>query len=118
MANEQNLKPIKDSNVARELQEKSVIKKFNLNINYSEKRAIMFEYKLFDYIYITGREIFTSIDYKIKDKQINIVEEYSSGLNPNEIKLMKSLFGICDIDIRVASIGKIQIHFIYSKYIL
>lgn len=27
MANEQNLKPIKDSNVARELQEKSVIKR-------------------------------------------------------------------------------------------
>ena len=87
--------------------EKSVVKKYNLNINYSEKRAIMFEYKLFDYIYITDREIFTSIDYKIKDKQINIVEEYSSGLNPKEIDLMKSLFGICDIDIRVASIGKI-----------
>ena len=87
--------------------EKSVIKKFNLNINYSEKRAIMFEYKLFDYIYITEREIFTSIDYKIKDKQINIAEEYSSGLNPNEIDLMKSLFGICDVDIRIASIGKI-----------
>ena len=87
--------------------EKSVIKKFNLNINYQEKKAIMFEYKLFDYIYITQKEQFTSLDYNIKDKQVNIVEEYSSGLNPKEIELMRLLFGICDIDIRVNSIGKI-----------
>ena len=88
-------------------EEKSVIKKFNLNINYAERKAVMFEYKLFDYIYITAREEFTSIDYKVKDKQVNIIEEYSSGLNPNEIELMKSLFGACDIDIRVSSIGSI-----------
>ena len=88
-------------------EEKSVIKKFNLNIKYQEKKAIMFEYKLFDYIYITGKDVFTSIDYQVKDKQENIIEEYSSGLNPNEVKLMKSIFGICDIDIRVSSIGKI-----------
>ena len=87
--------------------EKSMIKKFNFNINYEEKKAIMFEYKLFDYIYMTQKEYFTSIDYKIKDKQVNIIEEYSSGLNPNEIELMKSLFGICNIDIRVNSVGKI-----------
>ena len=88
-------------------EEKSIIKKFNLNINYKEKRAVMFEYKLFDYIYITEKEEFTSIDYKIKDKQKKIIEEYSSGLNPKEIELMKSLFGPCDIDIRVNSVGKI-----------
>ena len=87
--------------------ENCVIQKFNLNINYQEKKAIMFEYKLFDYIYITEKDYFTSLDYKIKDKQVNIIEEYSSGLNPNEIELMKSLFGICDIDIRINSIGKI-----------
>ena len=87
--------------------ENSVIKKYNLNINYEEKKAIMFEYKLFDYIYITQKEYFTSLDYNIKDNQVNIIEEYSSGLNPKEIKLMKSLFGICDIDIKVNSVGKI-----------
>ena len=87
--------------------ENCVIQKFNLNINYQEKKAIMFEFKLFDYIYITEKDYFTSLDYKIKDKQVNIIEEYSSGLNPNEIELMKSLFGICDIDIRINSIGKI-----------
>ena len=84
-----------------------MIKKFNININYKQRSLIMFEYKLFDYIYMKENEIFTSIDYKIKDQQVNIIEEYSSGLNPNEVELMKSLFGICDIDIRVNSIGKI-----------
>ena len=88
-------------------EEKSVIKKFNININYKQRSLIMFEYKLFDYIYMKENEIFTSIDYKIKDQQVNIIEEYSSGLNPNEVELMKSLFGICDLDIRVNSIGKI-----------
>ena len=98
--------------------EKSIIKKFNLNISYQEKILIMFEYKLFDYIYVTGKDEFTSIDYQIKDKQEKIVEEYSSGLNPNEIKLMKSLFGVCDIDIRVSSIGKILLEELTDPFYL
>ena len=99
-------------------EEKSIIKKFNLNINYEEQKAVIFEYKLFDYIYITGKDKFTSIDYQIKDKQENIVEEYSSGLNPNEVELMKSLFGICDIDIRVNSIGKILLEELTDPFYL
>ena len=75
---------------------KSVIKKFNLNINYKNKKAIMFEYKLFDYIYITEKEEFTAVDYKIKDKKENIIEENSTGLNLNVTELMQSLFGISD----------------------
>ena len=98
--------------------EKSIIKKFNLNINYKDKIAIMFEYKLFDYIFLKDREEFTSIDYKIKDKQINIIKEYSSGLNSNEIELMKSLFGICDIDIRIKSIGKILLEELTDPFYL
>ena len=101
-----------------ENEEKSVIKKFNLNINYKEKKAIMFEYKLFDYIYIAEKDQFTSIDYKIKGKQANIIEEYSTGLNPNEIELMRSLFGICDIDIRVSSIGKILLEELTDPFYL
>ena len=101
-----------------ENEDKSVIKKFNLNINYKEKEAIMFEYKLFDYIYISERDEFTSIDYKIKDQQVNIIEEYSSGLNPKEIELMKALFGICDIDIRVSSIGKILLEELTDPFYL
>ena len=85
----------------------NILKKFNLNINYDEQPIIMFEYKLFDYVYIPKKDNFTSIDYQIKEKQSVIIEEYSSRLNPNEVSLMRLLFGICDIDIRVSSIGKI-----------
>ena len=86
---------------------KNILKKFNLNINYDEQPIIMFEYKLFDYVFVPKKDNFTSIDYQIKEKQSVIIEEYSSRLNPNEVSLMRLLFGICDIDIRVSSIGKI-----------
>ena len=86
---------------------KNILKKFNLNINYDEQPITMFEYKLFDYVFIPKKDQFTSIDYQIKEKQSVIIEEYSSRLNPNEVSLMRLLFGICDIDIRVSSIGKI-----------
>jgi len=87
--------------------ENNIIKRFNLNINYEDKKIIMFEYKLFDYIYIKEKDNFSTIDYKIKEKQSIIIEEYSSRLNPNEIELMRLIFGECDIDIRISSIGKI-----------
>ena len=87
--------------------ENNIIKRFNLNINYEEKMAIMFEYKLFDYLFKSKKDAFTTIDYQIKQKQSIIIEKYSSGLNPNEIELMRLIFGKCDIDIRVSSVGKI-----------
>ena len=87
--------------------ENNLLKRFNLNINYEEKKIIMFEYKLFDYIFIKEKDNFMTIDYQIKEKQSIIIEEYSSGLTPNEVKLMKLIFGECDIDIRINSVGKI-----------
>ena len=36
-----------------------------------------------------------------------IVEKYSAGLNPNEVSYMRKIFGICDIDIKISSCGKI-----------
>ena len=87
--------------------ENNLIKRFNLNINYEEKMIIMFEYKLFDYIFNSKKDRFTTIDYQIKEKQSEIIEKYSSGLNKNEIELMRLIFGKCDIDIRVSSVGKL-----------
>ena len=67
----------------------------------------MLEYKLFDYVFIQKKDNFASIDYQITEKQSIIIKEYSSRLNSNEESLMRLLFGICDIDIRVSSIRKI-----------
>ena len=78
----------------------------------------MFEYKLFDYIYLKEKDNFTSIDYQIKEKQSIIIEKYSSGLNPNEKEFMKLLFGECDIDIRINSVGKILLEELTDPFYL
>ena len=87
--------------------ETSVFNKFNLNIEHGAKQLILFEYKIFKYIYSPATDSFESIGYYITTKQSNIVENYSSGLNPNEVLYMKKIFGICDIDIKISSCGKI-----------
>ena len=96
----------------------NILNRFHLNINYEEKQIIMFEYKLFDYIFIKEKDNFETIDYRIKQKQSVIIEEYSSGLNPNEVKLMKLIFGICDIDIRINSVGTILLEELTDPFYL
>ena len=87
--------------------ENNVVKRFNLNIEHGANHIIIFEYKLFKYIYSAFRDNFEAINYYIRSMQNIIVQDYSTGLNPNEILYMKKIFGICDIDIKVNSCGKI-----------
>ena len=87
--------------------ENSVYNKFNLNIEHGATQIILFEYKLFKYIFSSKGDGFESINYYIRTIHSNIVENYSSGLNPNEILYMRKIFGICDIDIKISSCGKI-----------
>ena len=87
--------------------ENSVYNKFNLNIEHGATQIILFEYKIFKYIYSSFTDSFDSISYYIRAQQCKIVEDYSSGLNPNEVLYMKKIFGICDIDIKINSCGKI-----------
>ena len=96
----------------------NIIKKFKLNINYSEKSCIMFEYKLFDYIFSTTTDNFETLNYQIKEKQTKIIEEYSTGINSNEISLMRLLFGFCDIDIKIPSIGHILLEELTDPFYL
>ena len=85
----------------------SVVKKLNLNIEHGATRIIVFEYKIQNYIYLPSKQNFESIYFQIKAPYHSIVEEYSAGLNPNEILYMKRIFGICDIDIKINSCQKI-----------
>ena len=87
--------------------ETSVYNKFNFNIEYGATQILLFEYKLFKYLYLPKKGGFESIDYYIRTVHSNIVENYSSGLNPNEVTYMRKIFGICDIDIKISSCGKI-----------
>ena len=85
----------------------SVAKKFNLNIDHGATQICTFEYKLFNYIYNSTKDNFEAISYQIKAAQSILVEDYSTGLNPNEVLYMKKIFGVCDIDIKINSCGKI-----------
>ena len=87
--------------------ELSVVKKFNLNIEHGALQVIVFEYKVFNYIYIPFKDNFETISYQIKAPQSMVVENYSAGLNPNEVLYMKKIFGVCDIDIKINSCGAI-----------
>ena len=85
----------------------SIINKFNLNIEHGATQIITFEYNIFKYIYSSISDNFEAISYHMRAMQSTIVEEYSAGLNPNEVLYMKKIFGICDIDIKINSCGKI-----------
>jgi cation-transporting ATPase 13A3/4/5 len=85
----------------------SIVKRFNLNIEKYAKQITVFEYKLFNYIYSQAIDTFEAIYYRIKSPYHDIVENYSTGLNPNEVLFMKKIFGVCDIDIKINSCGKI-----------
>ena len=87
--------------------EDNIVKRFNLNIEHGATQIIIFEYKLFKYIYSSYRDNFEAINYYIRTRQNIIVQDYSTGLIPNEILFMKKIFGICDIDIKINSCGKI-----------
>ena len=87
--------------------ETSVFNKFNLNIEHGATQIITFEYKIFKYIYCSLTDSFEAINYYIRSQQSMIVENYSAGLNPNEVLYMRKIFGICDIDIKINSCGKI-----------
>ena len=87
--------------------ELSVVKKFHLNIDHGSRQITSFEFRLFNYIYSPSTDIFEPISYRIKAPQNIIVDKYSSGLNTNEVLYMKKIFGICDIDIKINSCGKI-----------
>ena len=85
----------------------SVFNKFNLNLEHGAKQIITFEYKIFKYLYSSLTDSFEAINYYIRTVQRKVVEDYSQGLTPNEVLYMRNIFGICDIDIKISSCGKI-----------
>ena len=83
----------------------SIIKEFNLNIN--SQNIIMFEYKNFQYLYNEQNGLFEALDYRIMQKADTLISKCIQGLNDIEVNYMRTIFGICDIDIIVKGIFKI-----------
>lgn len=77
---------------------------FGLNLTPQQK---LFKYKEFNYFYDTEKGSFNSIHFSIKATSSLIHKLFSEGLSANEILYQKKIFGICDIEIEVASVGKL-----------
>ena len=87
--------------------DQNIAKRFNLNILYGSKQIITFEYKIFKYIFYSDKKKFDAIYFQIKAPHKTIIDNYSTGLNPNEVLYMRKIFGVCDLDIKINSCGKI-----------
>ena len=98
--------------------ETSLYRKFNFNIDHGATQILLFEYKIFKYLYCEQKGGFESISYYIRTVQSMIVNNFSTGLNPNEVSYMRKIFGICDIDIKINSCGKILFNEITDPFYL
>ena len=100
-----------------DLDKDSIITNLGLNIK-SMKNAIMFEYKSYDYIYNENTNKFEVLEYKIKSPKSKILNNFSSGLFPNEVEFLKLIFGKCDIDIQLTNIKKIILNELSDPFYL
>ena len=83
--------------------EKSIIKSFNINLP-SYNNILMFDYKLFSYIFNEKTNDFEALDYHIYETQSNFLQKFSNGLSENEVKFMKLIFGECILNVELNSI--------------
>ena len=72
------------------------------NINGIKYR--FFQFKLFNYIYNSNQNNFNSIKFNIKTCQENIHKIFTKGLNTDELKYQRKIFGECDLDIKIESV--------------
>ena len=91
----------------------------NLGINLSSmKKAIMFNYKSYDYIYNESTNQFEILDYNIKATKNKILNHLAVGLYPNEVEFLKLIFGKCDIDIQITNFKKILLNELSDPFYL
>ena len=81
----------------------SIIKNFNLNLP-SYDNILMFEYKLFSYIFNPLSNSFEALNYFISETQNDFIKNFSHGLTQNEVKFMRLIFGKCILNVEMNSI--------------
>ena len=82
---------------------KSIIKNFNINLP-SYNKILMFEHRLFSYIYNPKENFFEALDYYISETQSDFLKNFSKGLTKDEVKFMLLIFGKCILNIEMNSI--------------
>ena len=81
----------------------NIIKSFNINLPPSNI-ILMFDYKLFSYIFNPNTNYFESLDYHIYETQNDFLQKFSVGLSENEVKFMRLIFGKCILNVELNSI--------------
>ena len=81
----------------------SIIKYFHINLP-SYDNVLMFDYKLFSYIFNPNTNTFDSLDYYITETQKDFLKIFSRGLTQNEVKFMQLIFGKCILNVEMNSI--------------
>ena len=84
----------------------NVIKNFNINLPTYIK-ILLFQFRLYDYIFNYETQEFEGLKYFIQTQQDNFLKIFTHGLTESETKFQREIFGICDIDIKVHSVFRI-----------
>ena len=82
---------------------KNIIKNFNINLP-SYNHILMFEYKLFSYIFNPKTNNFEALQYHIYETQNDFLQKFSVGLRENEVQFMRLIFGKCFLNVELNSI--------------
>ena len=81
----------------------NIINNFNINLP-SYSNILMFEYKLFSYIFNPKTNNFESLKYHIFETQKDFIQKFSVGLRENEVQFMRLIFGECILNVELNSI--------------
>ena len=81
----------------------NIIKNFNINLP-SSNDILIFDYKLFSYIFNPNKNYFESLDYHIYETQNDFLQKFSVGLAENEVQFMRLIFGKCILNVELNSI--------------
>ena len=76
---------------------------YDVNIPKGANSITMFTFKLFQYVFDPLEMNFIPLKIRIDTTNENIILECCQGLNPEEYRHQRLIYGICDLDIQVKS---------------
>ena len=76
---------------------------YNVNIPRGVPYIIMFTFKLFQYIFDPLEMNFIPLKIQLDTTNENIILECTQGLNDDEYRHQRLIYGVCDLDIKVKS---------------
>ena len=86
--------------------------------NITSDKILVFEFKLFKYLYHIERNNFTSLEFLMKASLADIQTNFVKGLNSTEYEYMRKIFGICDLDVNIPSVGTLILKEITDPFYL